>query len=162
MNKVRIRYQSIICFLFGIDVVGFFLLKQQQHCINKWKLLAGKNRGLFLLMDQWINVKQEEKKIEEYFIKNNYKRIAIYGMSCVGARLVKELRNSGIEIAYGIDRNAASIYSKIKVITMDEELPSEVDVVVVTLVDGFEEVCDTLTKKMNCPIVAIEDIINEI
>ena len=79
----------------------------------------------------------------------------------MGLRLVKELKNSEIEIAYGIDRNAANIYSEIKLVTIEENLP-DVDAVVVTLVDGFDKVRDMLSKRLSCPVIAIEDIINEI
>lgn len=75
--------------------------------------------------------------------------------------LLKELKDSEIEVLYGIDRNAADIYSEIKVVTLDNTL-QEVDAVVVTLLDGFEEVYEVLSGKLSCPIIAIEDIINEI
>ena len=66
--------------LLGLSLMSFFLIRLQQNCINNWKTQANKNRGLFLLMNQWINLKQDEKKVEEYFIQKNLKRIAIYGM----------------------------------------------------------------------------------
>lgn len=138
-----------------------FLLKFQQDCINKWKYQAIKNRGLFLLMNQWTSVKQNGKEVKKYFIQNNINKIAIYGMGYVGIRLVKELRNSEIEVVYGIDKNAANIYSEIELRTVEDEL-SDVDAVIVTLIDGFDEVYSVLSKKMDCRIIAIEDVINEI
>lgn len=155
------REGYVLIFLLGIGIASTFLLELQQKCINRWKEIAEKNRGLFLLMSEWVKVKQEGKKLEEYFEKNNLKRIAIYGMSNVGIRLAKELKDSEIEVVYGIDRNAANIYSEIKVVATEDVLP-EVDAVVVTLVDGFEEVCESLSEKLVCQIIAIEDIINEI
>lgn len=141
--------------------MSFFLIRLQQNCINNWKTQANKNRGLFLLMNQWINLKQDEKKVEEYFIQKNLKRIAIYGMGYVGKRLVKELKRTEIEVVYGIDRNAADIFSEIELVTMDDDL-EDVDAVVVTLVDEYDTVCDILSQKVKCPVIAIEDIINEV
>ena len=112
-------------------------------------------------MDQWLRIKQDGKKIESYFIKNNLRRIAIYGMSTVGMRLLKELKNSSVEVIYGIDRNAENIYCELKIVTVDEVLP-EADVVIVTLVKGYDKICELLSGKVNCPVIAIEDIINEI
>lgn len=112
-------------------------------------------------MNQWINLKQDEKKVEEYFIQKNLKRIAIYGMGYVGKRLVKELKRTEIEVVYGIDRNAADIFSEIELVTMDDDL-EDVDAVVVTLVDEYDTVCDILSQKVKCPVIAIEDIINEV
>ncbi len=154
-------YRFILSFLFVIDIINIFLIKIQQDCINNWKSLSNKHLSLFLLMNQWVSVKQENKKLELYFVNNNYKKIAVYGMSYVGKALIKELKDSKIEVVYGIDRNASIINSKIKIFTVDEPLP-KVDAVVVTLVNGFGEISDLISKKMVCPVLAIEDIINEI
>lgn len=78
----------------------------------------------------------------------------------MGQQLIKELKDSSIETAYGIDRNSDGIVSGIKVVTMDEEL-ADVDAVVVTVLKEFDEIRDALTKKLNCSVVAIEDILNE-
>lgn len=156
--------KKIFCLTsFFLAIIALFgvILNFQQKCINKWKREAEKNMGMFVLMDQWVCMKQEKRAIEGYFAKNNYKRIAIYGMGYVGKRLLKELDGSEIEIAYGIDRNASSIYSTTRLLTMQEELP-RVDIIVVTAIGAFDEVYDELVKKVECPIVAIEDIINEI
>lgn len=155
------KERYMVSFLLGMGITVAFLLIIQQKCINRWKGLAEKNKGLFLLVNAWVKLKQDGKKLESYFIKNDLKRIAIYGMSNVGMCLLKELKDSEIEVLYGIDRNAADIYSEIKVVTLDNTL-QEVDAVVVTLLDGFEEVYEVLSGKLSCPIIAIEDIINEI
>lgn len=147
--------------LLGLSLMSFFLIKLQQNCINNWKRQANKNRGLFLLMNQWVNLKQDEKKIEEYFIQKNLKRIAVYGMGYVGKRLVKELKHSEIDVVYGIDRNAADIFSEIELVTMDDDF-EDIDAVVVTLVDEYDTVCDMLSQKVKCPVIAIEDIVNEV
>lgn len=148
-------------FLLGIGIPFFFTTKFQQKCIDRWKKESDKNRGLFLLMDQWANIKQEGKNLEVYFVKNNYKKIAIYGMGYVGIRLVKELKYSEIEIAYGIDRNADTIYSDIKLITMDSSL-EDVDAIVITTMEGYDEICEALSERVKCSFISIEDILNEI
>lgn len=158
---MRIKKSRILALVFIISSIGLLIIKIEKKCINHWKGLARKNRGLFILMDQWVNIKQEGQNLENYFIKNNYKKIAVYGMSYVGLRLVKELKNSEIEIIYGIDNNADTIYSDVKLVTIDSFL-TKVDAVVVTLVNGFDKVRDKLALKLNCPILSIEDILNEV
>lgn len=163
MKKKDIKMSNLYPYMLLLIYIGAvgFLLNLQQKCINKWKEQASKNRSLFLLMDQWVRTKQEGKKLESYFIKNNFKKIAVYGMGNVGKRLIKELRDSEINIAYGIDRNAENIYSEINLVTINDELEN-VDAVVITLISDFEDVYDKLSKKLKCSIIAIEDIINEI
>lgn len=117
--------------------------------------------GQFMLMNQWTRIKQEGKNLDEYFIRNNYMKIAVYGMGYIGTRLVKELRESEIEIVYGIDRNAKNLYADIRLITVDEKM-ADVDAVVVTFTDEFNDICEMLSKRMDCPVISIDDIVNEI
>ncbi len=129
--------------------------------VNKWKRLSDKHLELFILMNQWVKIKQAGKNLSEYFEQNGYKRIAVYGMSYAGETLVGELQNTAIEIAYGVDKNAASIYADIDIVSMDDEL-GEVDAVVVTAITFFDEIEEALSEKLDCPIISLEDILYEI
>jgi len=129
--------------------------------VNTYKNLSDKHQALMLLFNQWMITKQEGKSVVQYFEKNNYKSIAIYGMSHVGQRLYDEIKNSGIDIRYVIDKNADYMHTPLEVVTLDAEL-KEVDVIVVTPVFFFDEIKGDLEKKINCPIVSLEDILYEI
>ena len=59
---------------------------------GKTRELAEKHLALFLMMNQWVKVKQEGKNLSCYFEKNGYKKIAIYGMSYAGETLLEELK----------------------------------------------------------------------
>ena len=142
---VKIRKEYTI-FLIIISFFAFLLCLQQKY-IKKLKLRARKERGLFFLMNQWIGLKQDNQQIETYFQKNNYQRIAVYGMGFVGMRLIKELRNTNLNIIYGIDQNAANISSDLKLLTLEDELP-EVDVIIVTVLGSFQEIYDKLSTKI--------------
>ena len=111
-------------------------------------------------MNQWVRVKQEGKDLSSYFVKHGYKRIAIYGMSYAGETLVNELKDSEIELAYGIDRRNG-LYSFIDILSVDELLP-EVDAVVVTAITFFDEIEEMLSEKIACPIISLEDILHEV
>lgn len=146
--------------LVGVGIPVFLVGRWQQKCIDRWKDESRKQRAMYLLMSQWINIKQAGRCLEEYFIKNEYKKIAIYGMGPIGLQLVKELKNSPIETAYGIDQNSDRIFAGIKVVKMDDEL-ADVDAVVVTVVKGFDGIREALLEKLTCPVIPIEDILNE-
>lgn len=126
--------------------------------IEKWKVLSDKHFTLFMLMNEWMKSKQEGRSIGEYFEKKGYKTIAIYGMSYVGERLLDELMACGIEVKYAIDQNAETIYSDIKMFSPKDNLP-KVDLIVVTAVYYYEDVCRNLADKVECPIVSLEDIL---
>lgn len=128
---------------------------------NKAQIMSDKHLALYLLMNQWVAVKQEGKNLKDYFEENGYKTIAIYGMSYVGERLVEELRDSDINIKYAIDKSADSIYSAVKIVAMDEDL-EDVDAIIVTPVFFFDEREAKLMDKMQCPIISIEDVLYEV
>ena len=131
------------------------------NSVTEWKNMSDKHLALFLLMNQWVKVKQEGKNLAEYFEREGYHEIAIYGMSYAGETLVDELQESNIKIKYGIDKKANAIYADFDVISPDEEL-EEVDAIVVTSITFFDEIEELLSKKVDCPIISLEDILYEV
>ncbi|WP_167956021.1 hypothetical protein [Anaerosporobacter faecicola] len=117
-----------------------------------------KFRGYYALLNQWLINKNNSKEISEYFIKNQYKNIAIYGLGELGNRLINELENTEINISYGIDKEDIFDSNAIKIYSIDNELP-EVDVIVVTATFAFNEIYNDLVSKVNCPIISLDDII---
>lgn len=116
---------------------------------------------LYMAFDQWLRVRQEGKTLVEYFEKQGYKTVAIYGMKELGERLYDELKESGITVEYIIDKNADQIYADVDIITPDEEL-KPVDVIVVTAIYYFDEIEDMLSEKVDYPIISLEDILYEV
>ncbi len=129
--------------------------------INSRQELADKHLALYLMMNQWVKVKQEGKNLSSYFEKNGYKKIAIYGMNYVGETLLEELKGTGVEVAYAIDKNAERIYADIDVYTPDDDL-GQVDAVVVTAITFFDEIEELLSDKTDCPAISLEDVLYEV
>lgn len=113
------------------------------------------------MMNQWVKVKQDGKNLATYFERNGYYNIAIYGMSYAGETLVEELKGSNIHVKYGIDQKADKIYAEFDVVTPDSLL-EEIDVIVVTSITFFEEIEKSISTKVNCPIISLEDILYDI
>ncbi len=113
------------------------------------------------LYDQWLSIRQQGKSLVEYFEKNNYKTVAIYGMKELGERLYDELKSSDVTVKYFIDKNADELYADVDILTPDEELEL-VDVIVVTATYYFDDIEETLSEKVEYPIVSLEDIIYEV
>jgi len=113
------------------------------------------------LLDQWMMNRDQGMHIENYFVKNGFGTIAIYGMGSLGNHLYAELESSEkIRVAYAIDKKGSSIFENLTVKQPIDTL-EEVDVVVVTLVRGYNEVIALLKEKLSCPVVLIEEVICE-
>ena len=152
---------SIMTVLTGAVISAGVTGKFLGNKLEKAEKLSGKHFALFLMMNQWVKVKQDGKNLSSYFEKNGYKKIAIYGMSYAGGTLMDELKNTNITVVYGIDQNADSIYMDLDILSMDDKL-EEVDVIVVTAITFFDEIEEKLSKKVDCPIISLEDVLYEV
>lgn len=141
----------------GAGTIG----KIQGDKLAKSRSMSEKHMALFLMMNQWVKVKQEGKNLYNYFEKKGYKKIAVYGMSYVGETLIDELRNTGIEVVYGIDQKADSIYADVDIVSLEDSL-EDVDVVIVTAITFFDEIETKLSEKLDCPIISLEDVLYEV
>lgn len=151
---------SVLSTAVGAGVGAIAIKKKMEPKINNALGYSKKHLALYVMMNDWVKIKQEGKNLKDYFEKHNYKNIAIYGMSYAGETLVNELRNTGINVKYGIDKNANRIYSTVEVVTMDDELEA-VDAIVVTAITYFDEIEDALCEKIDCPIISLEDVLCE-
>ncbi len=152
---------SVLSALTGAAVGAGAVGKVVVDSLDKAKSMSDKHLALFLMMNQWVKVKQEGKNLSTYFEKKGYKKIAVYGMSYVGETLIDELKDSNITIAYAIDKNADSIYANVDVLSVDDEL-EEVDAVVVTAITFLDEIKEKLEAFMESPVVSLEDILYEV
>uniref|UniRef100_N2B5Y2 C-methyltransferase domain-containing protein n=1 Tax=Eubacterium plexicaudatum ASF492 TaxID=1235802 RepID=N2B5Y2_9FIRM len=158
MNKPVISVLSLLTgSAIGAGVVKKTLLKNKQQVQS----LADKHLALFLMMNQWVKVKQEGKNLTSYFEEHGYKKIAIYGMSYAGETFFDELRDTSVEIVYGIDKKTSALNVELEVVSVDSEL-EEVDAVVVTAITYFDDIEKALSAKLNCPILSLEDILYEV
>lgn len=152
---------SALSALIGVIFGAATVKKIAKETINKTKSMSDKHLALYLMMNQWVKVKQEGKNLTSYFEKNDYKNIAIYGMSYAGETLFDELRDTEITVAYGVDKNADTIYADVAVVSIDDDLES-VDAVVVTAITFFDEIEKKISAKIDCPIISLEDILYEV
>ncbi|MEZ3518140.1 MAG: hypothetical protein K1W37_23675 [Lachnospiraceae bacterium] len=152
---------SVVSMLVGAAAGAGAIGKMEGDRLNKTQSMSDKHLALFLMMNQWVKVKQEGKNLSEYFERNGYKRIAVYGMSYAGETLIDELKGSKIEIAYGIDQRASSIYADVDIVSAEDTL-KDVDAVVVTAISFFDEIEEKISLKLDCPIISLEDVLYDI
>lgn len=145
----------------GASIGAGVATKKTMKNEKKMKEYSDKHLAMFLLMNRWVKIKQDGKNLSEYFEKNGYKRIAIYGMSYIGETLVNELHDSKTKVVYGIDKEFDTLYCGVDIVSIEDEFES-VDAIVVTAISYFDEIEEQLVEKINCPILSLEDIIYEV
>lgn len=116
------------------------------------------------LYDRWLHAVTHGQNTGDYFKAHDYNKVAIYGMHQIGGRLYTILKNEGIEVSFGIDKNAARYVYDIPLFIPDDAklncFVNEVDAVVVTIAKGFDEVKRMLLQRGYKVIISIDDVIN--
>lgn len=160
-TKVRKGKFSVLSLGAGMLAGAGVVLNKEEKKQKELRKMSDKNQTHFLMMNQWVKVKQGGKNLTEYFEQKGIKNIAIYGLGYAGETLIEELKETETCVKYGIDKNASSIHLGVEVYSLDEKLP-EVDAVVVTPVYYFDQIEEDLCSKFECPIISLEDILYEV
>lgn len=111
-----------------------------------------------MILNEWMKKKYENKNICEYLVKENMRRVAVYGMADLGKRLCDELTENGIEVCYGIDKSVEGCYKGIKIKKLTDKL-EEVDVIVVTVFTSAAKIEKDIRKSVDYPVISIEKLL---
>ncbi|SEF67932.1 hypothetical protein SAMN02910276_00825 [Butyrivibrio sp. Su6] len=145
-------------FCFGVIFGSKWVGKQYDlHC-EKIEKNGDKFSDYYQVCLQWVKVHQAGKKLDDYFNKKGYRHIAVYGMNDIAHAIISELKDSGVEVDYGIDRNADNLFLEMECYRPDADLPTT-DVCVIALPELYKEIYESLNEKLTCPIVSIEDVV---
>ena len=154
--------KKLLLLCIGIGILGIFAGMYGVSKIWKRELAAirqvsYKHLRMFKVLNIWMDLKQKGSSVGNYLYGHGYKRIAIYGMHYLGERLFLELRDTPVEIAYGIDKNTIMI-DGLTVLNSNDQLET-VDMIIVTAITYFDGIKQALEEKIKCPIVSLEDIL---
>lgn len=151
---------SLIGGIIGIVSVGKYSKKKIQEKNEQAQRLS----AYYNMLEHWISVKQNGRNLAEYFEENCYNQIAVYGLGKIGERLVDELKDTEIQIAYGIDKNVGNVISDITVYSLEDdiELLEKVDAIIVTPIYDYDDIKKELSSKFDCRILSLEDVVREI
>lgn len=155
------RFLTVLTAVTGAAAVAIGTKRAFKKKLNEVQQYSSKHLALYLMMNQWVKVKQANKDIPAYLAKQGYKKAAIYGMNYVGQTLYEELKDSEIVVAYAIDKKADDIFVPVDILSPDDSLP-EVDVIIVTAITFFDEIEELLIQKTDADIISMEDILYEV
>lgn len=141
----------------------FYYLGKALYCyIMQLNQLAEKYRCYNNLLHEWLQKKNRGISLEPFFLNRGWNKIAIYGMGDLGCRLCEELGPTSVQMLCGIDQNKKNVFSEVSVIGMDDEIPDEIDAVVVTPYLHFASIKAALQEKGIKTILSLEDIIYQV
>ena len=74
-----------------------------------------KFQPMFHVLLEWTKLRNQSISLEQFFQKNQYVNIAIYGMGYIGECVYDELRESSVTVKYGIDKTAIDFKGELPV-----------------------------------------------
>lgn len=111
----------------------------------------------YRLLEKWMRAREDGKSAADYFVRNGYKRIIIYGLGRMANHLIYDLKDSDIEIVGAIDKAAINKYEEYPVVTLEDNIP-DADCVVVTPTYEFMDIQSKLINKISMPIISLADV----
>lgn len=161
-NKLVPHEMNLICdlhgnaiFLYDLENEGKIVRFPQKDVRADQK--RSKMEAYFDILDHWMEMEEQGKSLETYFLGRQWKHIGIYGYGKIGKHLYNRLKNTKIHVDYFIDRNNNLSDKFVEVKSLNDELP-EVDGIIVTTVMDLEKIKKDLQQKGNCSIISVEDI----
>ena len=115
----------------------------------------------FDILDGLLALNQSGKEIKEFFEANDIGKVAVYGLGRVGVRVIDEIRNAGVEIVCGIDRDAGNIQcDTLKIISPDDIKPSDdYELIIVTPAEHYYDIKEDLEQITDKDIISISEIV---
>lgn len=111
--------------------------------------------------DRWMDLREKNICISDYLKKYDITQVAVYGYGMLGKHLIKELEEQNIRIAYILDRNCRKQSLKYEIKNPQDNLP-QVDAIIVTVVDEFDEIYQSLKDRVNSKFFSLFEIVSEL
>lgn len=145
--------------LLGVLSASFVILINKKRKDNNHLERIEKHKASNEFYEQWLRMLQQGKSIRKFLESRGIKSIAIYGIGEVGRILYDQLLAEGMRVAYGIDQNAQYIFlNGIDVFYMND-IKDDVDAVIVTLPQYYNQIREELKIRLSCPILSIDELI---
>lgn len=128
------------------------LKEREKRYVSYWRIF-----------DKWFSLRENGKDLSSVMQDRGMKKVAVYGIGMLGRHLIEELKDSSVSVLYGIDRRNEVLQKEypFPVYHVQEETLPEADAVVVTVAHQFYEIYQMLRQKIDCPIISLEELLQE-
>lgn len=113
----------------------------------------------YKLLEKWMVLKEQGKKVSITLERKKWKRIIIYGLGKMANHLIAELKDSTIYIVCAIDKAAIKKYGDFPIITGEDGIPNA-DCIIVTPIYEYHSIKERLEEKTSVPVISLEEIID--
>lgn len=120
-----------------------------------------KYRTYFRILDRWFVINEKGKTIADFFVRNGFETVLIYGYTSLADHMIYALKDSGVQVLGYIDRRDGLKNTQIPIYNLERGFPIA-DVIVVTPTYDFEMIRKVLAEKIDSTIVSIEEVIDSV
>lgn len=137
------------------------LIENQKQCIESQGYGFKRDNKILACYERWMRSESSGKGVVQILRKRNVTNIVIYGMGYLGRSLVEVLKDSYVQIIGIIDKNPKTRVSNVKCISDLDEIGSfdQMDMIIVTAINDFTEICSELNEHVDIPVISLEDLI---
>lgn len=114
-------------------------------------------------MDLWMDLREKDYSINNFFLSRNVQKVGIYGYGILGRHLIWELEQSNIDIMCILDRRAESIKNAHYPLYLPEDIGNidQPDLIVVCAVNDFDVIEASLCEKTHVSLISMDTILKE-
>lgn len=133
----------------------------EQAIIRRQVKLLDKFRLLFFTLNNTLLLQENNVLLCDILRQKGINTLAIYGVGYVGKRIYGILKNTTVEVCCMADRNASFLEAELPIYTL-ENLPINIDGILITLQDGTESIRKKLQALYpHMQVIILTDLINE-
>ena len=125
-----------------------------EHIVNSTILKSSKYAEL---ESKWNSLHIKGKTLGHYFKRKNIHTIAVYGYGIIGDKVIKELQEDNIQVAYVIDKDPKYQNTKLTTYSLEDDWP-HVELIIVTPIFAYEEIKQLLLSRNIKNIVSVDEI----
>lgn len=153
-------YAIIVTIILFLAVfAGLVGWKRYYGYIDFFNKQRNRYRYMLRVYDMWVDTEQKNLSMEDYLLKKNEKTIVIYGVDIMGIRIYAGLRNSKIDVKYGIQNKSEGIPVGLEIVNDMDGLDLNGAAVIVTDYFDYYDIEKKLKAHNSGNVYSLDEIL---